>query len=492
MLTRWLSTATGAMTGASTLLVAIAVVVDSLRWLAFVGAIGIAVGLAQVATHANRRVHSAERALARAQSRIDATELAQGDGDARLRQAQRDLDRQLREETQHRLRSEAEAAARTRELEQKVLSLSNMADAMLDRIRATEAGGKSLANQADATIDRIRAAEARANSLSNQADAMLDRIRATEKQTRTLDKATTSNRDAVERIEAATERWRDEEASTRSLAIAHNRPQPELRRVALLLTIHRSGSTRLFDMLRTHPGVRVPATMDVWRTLGLEGRRYPNAFSDTVDARVAIEVQPGRGALIPDLERAAVGEWTSDQWAVEKAHPQFFDFDVESFVTRAVAMQSSGIELMMTYQVRRPLDAMWSMVEFKRRQPTWYSWLETTEAPAWICRSLRVIAEVQERIPGHVVDFDDIPAGASLHRLGDALAPSWSAEETSAWLEHAARATDRSTRRQAEGAGFIGTPDPDRSPAGPDDEWIDLGDVLAEANEIYELVKSRV
>jgi hypothetical protein len=446
VLARWMLSATGALTLLSAVLLALGVATRGLRFLGPVGALGLVLVVAQVATYASRRANAADGAIARLQAEL-----------RKSQQARRDLESRILTQVDERFEGARQARSRYDE----------------------------------AVLGRVRSAEGRTTSIgkavSSQGQALESQKQALESQRRALDRLASS----VESFRGDQQRARLEESSIRSLAIACNLPQPKLSRVALLLTIHRSGSTRLFDMLRTHPGVRVAATMEAWHALGLEGRRYPVAFSDTSDGRLAIEVQTGRGALIPPIERAAVAEWDDTQWAVEKAHPQFFDFDTDAFVDHARTLQASGVELLIAYQVRRPLDAMWSMIEFKRRQPGWYSWLEPEKVPAWIRDSLDSIAVAQDRIPGHVIDFDDIPSGAALHRLGTALAPSWTHAETSAWLEHAAAATDRSKRQQSEGAGFIGEPDPERSANGPDDAWLGLEDVLADADRLYKLIRSR-
>ena len=77
-----------------------------------------------------------------------------------------------------------------------------------------------------------------------------------------------------ERAERALAGALAQERSGRSLVDVHlaDRGLP-LRRILLLFTVHRSGSTWLFDMLRTHPAIRVEPTTRAWTALGIDGWR---------------------------------------------------------------------------------------------------------------------------------------------------------------------------------------------------------------------------
>ncbi len=351
-------------------------------------------------------------------------------------------------------------------------------DALMERHRRSEQAERDLIDATaslhrrvdvlNATLDRT-ASELRA-SIRDGLKAEVDR----------------SNSRMLERIQ--------EERSMSALTIAHSVSRERPARVLLLLTIHRSGSTRLLDMVRTHPAVRFHPTYEVWEQLGLHGRRYPVAFSNTKDGRLAAEVEAGVGAVVPAIRRfddqGAVD--LDDTWLVEKAHPQFFDYEVAPFLERVERARENGLHTTMVLGVRRPLDAMWSMVEFKRRQPSWYAWLSVEEVPLWIARSLEALEQVSNHLDSLVIDFDEIPRGASIHELGRLLGPSLTPGQVDTWVAHAGEATRRSDRAQASGSGFIGEQDTDRSSAGPNGSWSGLGEILERAEQAYANLTLRV
>ena len=299
----------------------------------------------------------------------------------------------------------------------------------------------------------------------------------------------------------AAERRRSEEALTaerrnRSLVAVHlaDRGLP-LKRVLLLFTIPRSGSTWLFDMLRTHPAVRIEPTARVWTALGMHGSRYPVAFHHSDRAVVPIEVATGVGAVIPAFPHADLTKADSieeaERWALEKGHPQFVSFEADRFAARIRGLRESGVEVEIVYGVRCPLDAMWSMVEYKSRDPEWLNTLPIPEIPQYIARSLEVQVELRGLFGGAVIEYESLPDSAMLKRLGCRLAPAWGESEAKAWLAHAAFVTERSMRSQRTNAGFFGLPTRSHEQAGPDGVWRDAVGAIAAARAAHRCLTAR-
>ncbi|MEM9748145.1 MAG: hypothetical protein AAF945_15720 [Actinomycetota bacterium] len=256
-------------------------------------------------------------------------------------------------------------------------------------------------------------------------------------------------------------------------------------RLLLLVTIHRSGSTRLIDVIRTHPSVRLHPTAELWDRLGFEGRRYPVAFSDLPGPADLVEVDRDQVAAVPRLPTFDYAGRSSIRWGVEKTHPQFADFDADAMVDGIRRLEGDGVGVDVVFGVRRPLDAMWSMHEFKTRQPSWYARLETAAIPSWIERSLRVIRDVQTELGGLVVDHADLPDGASLRSIASIVDPGMSSDDVTSWLSAAAGWTAPETRRQAPDSGFLGSPSEERVRNGPSGAWEGVADVITEAESHY-------
>ena len=310
---------------------------------------------------------------------------------------------------------------------------------------------------------------------------------------RALSKALSAERQHTER---ALSKALESERSSRSLVDVHlaDRGLP-VRRILLLFTIHRSGSTWLFDMLRTHPAVRVEPTARVWRELGIDGWRYPGAFHNVDGAWVPIEVTGGLGAAIPAYSRAEIPDVKqvddADRWAVEKAHPQFVEFDANRLAARIQNLRERGVDVEVIYGVRNPLHSMWSMAEFKDRDPNWYGRLPIEEIPEFIAKSLDVLAKLYDLVGGNVVDYEDLPDSEVMTMLCQRLDPSWGAPDVEAWLAHATAVTQRSRRRQRPDSGFLGESNRYRDEAGPDHVWVPKAAIMAAAEETHRGLTSR-
>ncbi len=217
------------------------------------------------------------------------------------------------------------------------------------------------------------------------------------------------------------------ERNRRSLVDVHlaDRGLP-IRRILLLFTIHRSGSTWLFDMLRTHPAVRVEPTTRVWTALSMNGGRYPGAFHHADGASVPLEITPGWAAAIPAFPPAAIpkgGFEEAERWALEKAHPEFVGFEASRLAARVRDLRGNGVAVEIVYGVRCPLDVMWSMAEYKSRDPKWYKKLPVGEIPRFIARSFEVLAEARALLGGSIIEYENLPDDAALNRLALRLAP---------------------------------------------------------------------
>ena len=249
-------------------------------------------------------------------------------------------------------------------------------------------------------------------------------------------------------------------------------------------------------MLRTHPAVRTEPTARVWTELGIDGWRYPRAFHHADGARVPMEITPDLGAAIPGFPQAVVPDIRrvdeSDRWTVEKAHPQFVGFDAARLGGRIRNLRERGVDVEVVYGVRRPLDAMWSMAEFKTRDPAWYSFLPIEDVPRFIARSLDVLVALRTLVGGTVVGYETLPDGVVMNALCRRLDTSWNDAAVKAWLAHAAAVTQRSKRRQRSDSAFLGDRDRRRNPDGPDGAWTSQAAAIEAANAAWaELVSPR-
>ena len=256
------------------------------------------------------------------------------------------------------------------------------------------------------------------------------------------------------------------------------------RDVLVLVTVQRTGSTLLFDRIRRHPAVEVEGCADTWRALRQHGRRYPQAFCD-VDARgQAIEVQDGIGAMIPG--RPATGE---PSWFVEKTHPEFFDFEASRLVAGIESLVEAGRRVEIVLGVRDPIETMWSMSLYQRRDPSWYGWLDPAGIPEFVASSLETLAAVAAAHPCRVMDYAGPESQRAILRslaidlFGDA------STDADIWLDTVEAETVGSARVSKEGSGFIGAPTTARDPAGPEGIWSDVGADIERAAAAYDRLR---
>ncbi len=261
---------------------------------------------------------------------------------------------------------------------------------------------------------------------------------------------------------------------------------PTVKRLLLLVTIHRSASTTLFDILRGHPDVFFEPTAKLWQDAGLRGRRYPLDLSNGPTADLAIEVEPGVGALIP----LASGQVRNPSIAIEKAHPQFFDFDANTFADHLEQLERDapyGIDLV--YGIRNPVDAMWSMIEYQQRNSLWYQFLKPEAVPDFIERSLVEIEALHRRIPGPILDYSDITQAAK--PLQEAFMALGDTPVTADLFHEACEAFTAESRSKLQRGRFVGEGSGERDPGGPAGAWANASDTIENATHVYERLRAQ-
>ena len=402
------------------------------------------------------------------------------------------LTRTTRKASRERLAAASKLAAVTLEVRDRLADLektttnqTNHNEATINRIRQLEKTTTNQTNHNEATINRIRQLEKTTTNQTNHNEATINRIRQLVERVDKFDRA-------IMELTAEIDRRANHETSERCLAFARRAAQdaPTPANILLIISLHRSGSTLLYDIVRTHPATMIEPLARTWTEMGLTGRRYPAAFSNTPTADLAIEASLGMGAFIPSLPRFAGNlPAVAASWSVEKAHPQFYEFDGSTFATLLEAFEkaSPGRRVFTAFGLRQPLNAMWSMVEYKQRDPRWYAFLSEADIPAFVLQSLEAMQELALLRPGHVVDIDQLkPGHGPLRSIGRQLSDD-STDDTALdeWVKNAISLTKREDRVESENSGFLGPPDSRRHPDGPGGAWQSQADVLAAADRVY-------
>ena len=258
-------------------------------------------------------------------------------------------------------------------------------------------------------------------------------------------------------------------------------------RLVLLLAVERSGSTALFDLLRSHPDVYVEPLSFLWEELGLEGRRYPTSLSNQGRYTMGFETTPGTGALIPILESDDSIRASGLRIAVEKAHPHFYGHETERLLAGIGRLEQRGVDVRLVLQTRRPLEVMWSMAEYKNRDPDWYPKLDLADIPRHILTSMESLEHLAQSVSGvPAIDNSDLETVSPrlLSMLKD-LTPL-DVED----LGSSIRRTLTNMSAMQSGTVFVGER-ADRRPAdGPDGVWGDLAHIVESATAIWKRLVS--
>jgi len=245
--------------------------------------------------------------------------------------------------------------------------------------------------------------------------------------------------------------------------------------VVLLVAPQRSGSTLLFDLLRTHPAALFLPVADIYRDLGVRGRRYPMHLSNGSGPTIDIESQEGLGASVPALDAGASAVTPKTRSAIEKVHPSAARFDAQALLERVDRMKREhGRETRIVYLTRDPIDSVRSFLAYQRREPEWHKDAPAVAAPDFYLRSLEVMGELAAERPGPVVRYEELVADptAVLAPLYHWLWPDIDATTNQSIAARATEITSRETRRQSQTGKFIGRVDRDV----PTDTGVMLGE----------------
>ena len=222
-------------------------------------------------------------------------------------------------------------------------------------------------------------------------------------------------------IEAERAAWQREVASERAqriAAFARRDSSGELpKRCLMIVAVPRSGSTWLMDALRSLPCMHLEPSSIVFDSLALTGNRYPIGLSNGPDGIIDLELSAGRGAtvpafILPEASQAAARIGVGQTYAIEKIHPEFFDYDVDGILARVMQLAEGNVmSVEFVYQVRDPKAALASFLSYRKRDPTWYARLKDDNLVSYMERTYAALFEMACKQSGLVVDYSELVSG---------------------------------------------------------------------------------
>jgi hypothetical protein len=287
-----------------------------------------------------------------------------------------------------------------------------------ERTRSAQTLEKALEAERTRSAQTLEAERTRsAQTLEKALEA--ERTRSAQALEKALETERTRSAQALEKaLETAQNRWTTAIKTEKSERIASFARRDSTGKIPthclILLAVHRSGSTWLMDALRTHPQIYLEPRAIIFEHLRLIGSRYPYGLSNSPDATIDLELQPGLGAKVPVLGSTQQPGpiWLQiqpDAYAIEKIHPEYFGYDVNRFQNDVNQLECEpGVVMKFIYHVRDPKAAITSFLNYQRRDETWYKNTTQAEVPTLIRREFETIQEMSQHRTGLVINYTDL------------------------------------------------------------------------------------
>lgn len=140
----------------------------------------------------------------------------------------------------------------------------------------------------------------------------------------------------------------------------------QMSRLVLIVSPERSGSTFLFDALRSLPAFTYRGSYDVYRSLGLTSTRYPERLLNGRGNQAPIEVGPSLGGFLPTFR--VCPDIAAESADVERVHPSALQFEVERVAQLREIVGSERLRVVAL--VRDPLLSIQSYCNYRIDEPS--------------------------------------------------------------------------------------------------------------------------
>lgn len=222
--------------------------------------------------------------------------------------------------------------------------------------------------------------------------------------------------------------------------------------VALIVSPERSGTTWVFDILRSLPGASQVATSFVYRTLGIVGNRYPKGLVEGDSTGEPIELRDGVGAFLPKLRQQTFGRVDDDCLAVEKVHPSAFDFEPTALLSPFAGLERALGRGQIVLLIRDPVDTYRSFRSYQE-SADWRRDVAPDSVARFFASSLSAMDRLRRLHDGClVVSYEDLvanPAG-----VYTSLANRIGLKADAAAVSHVLEAAERRKSQAADNSYF--------------------------------------
>jgi hypothetical protein len=136
--------------------------------------------------------------------------------------------------------------------------------------------------------------------------------------------------------------------------------------IVLLITVPRSGSTWLLDMLMQNENLNYISRYSIYRKLGLRGGRYPYDLCNKKLSNFKIEIQP---YIWEKIQQNCKAKYTH---CIEKIHPEYYQYDNIKLLNN-VKKLSEEYNIKIILQTRDPIPVLNSWINYQKRNERWNS-----------------------------------------------------------------------------------------------------------------------
>jgi len=181
-------------------------------------------------------------------------------------------------------------------------------------------------------------------------------------------------------------------------------------RVLILLSVQRSGSTWLFDALRSHPAINIQKSAEIFSRLCKTGRRYPGDLSGI--GKDLFEVTTGTWEKIPDFKvkegnNLVPPEILRNQYTIEKWHPFFFKHDFQTFLQNISELEKKAM-VKFIYLIRDPKNAIISFLNYQKRNSSWNEHISHKKLPQHMKYMYDSLLRMAIERKGIIVEYEDM------------------------------------------------------------------------------------
>ncbi len=200
-------------------------------------------------------------------------------------------------------------------------------------------------------------------------------------------------------------------------------PRNTPKNLLILITIPRSGSTWLLDLLRCHPNINYEPTTVVYNSLKLTGGRYPrdlvsskwhfNELFNSKKTTLNFENSYGNWVRIKNYNIFDKTYLIDDvlkkhSFSIEKIHPEFYNFDTQSFLQNIDNLESKGTQVKFVYLIRDPKAAILSWLNYQKRNPLWNRNRDNNLLVNYYNKNLSKINELISIRKGPIFDYSTL------------------------------------------------------------------------------------